>query len=140
MFDAKDEAWDKEMLGACKSMEVALAVRRKWTPDQIPAKGVKPAANVSYDAFGGPLPPPMTHTYKWENGVVNVYTKEDPKTSMFSSPDLSEFLTDFLAVMSIAATPEESEPYLNLFLHFTFRNLFLTSPLISRSRLFHIRG
>ena len=115
MFDAKDEAWDKEMLGACKSMEVALAVRRKWTPDQIPAKGVKPAANVSYDAFGGPLPPPMTHTYKWENGVVNVYTKEDPKTSMFSSPDLSEFLTDFLAVMSIAATPEESEPYLNLF-------------------------
>ena len=35
MFDAKDEAWDREMVQACQKMEVALKVRNKWIPVEV---------------------------------------------------------------------------------------------------------
>ena len=37
MFDSKDESWDKEMIGACQKIEVALAVRRKWIRPEVQA-------------------------------------------------------------------------------------------------------
>ena len=109
LFDAKDEPWDSEMLAACKKLEIALAVRRKWTPEfTVSADNVQPSPVAPFDPFGGPLPKASNHTLVWSGGQMTVHERDGDSVgeALFQSPGLTEFLTDFLAVMSITATPE----------------------------------
>lgn len=64
---------------------------------------------MSYDPFGGPLPVCAEYHLVWDKGVMKVFPTDADReagVAMASPPDLREFLNDFLAIMSIAATPE----------------------------------